>query len=860
MKGIFTTICLLLIVVIASAQDDPDQLPFEDNGQQYSPARLFGKVIAGKSKKGVEAASIQVFVQSKDSINKVKDSLIAGTLTRPNGDFSFYNLPLPDSFTVKITGIGLGEVVRNMTFHGGQQKSAGYELDMGNIEIGESADVLGAVTVVAQRPALQLGIDRKIFSVDKSLTSAGGTAIDVMRNIPTVTVDIEGNVQLRGTNPQIFVDGRPTILTLEQIPADDIERVELITNPSSKFDAASTGGIINVILKKNRKMGLNGIVSAGIGTPDILTGSLSLNLRQGKFNFFGSGNYNQSGGVAKGESFRQNIENGVRQDYFNQVSETDRMRRFTSVRFGADYFIDNRNTISISQNFVSGRFNNFETQVQEFRTKEGELQRTGERFSDAPAEFNRSNTQLNYKHNFPRSGHELTGDITYNTGIRTGNSLIRNYFDYFNNSGSTEEPDSTVVRNYGENDNSQLTVQLDYINPLTENSKIEMGLRSYFNDQTTRFDVFSLEGNVESKLPLSNNYRFEEAIHAIYFTYTGKAGGIGYQAGLRGEYSTFTGTLIDSLKSFGYSLPADIGNIWDGLFPSLYLSKQLTEESDLQLNFSRRIRRPNFWQLNPYIDINDPLNISQGNPAIRPEYVNSVEFNYNKRYTSGSFLGSLYFRNNQGDITRYSDTITTELYEQLNNAGVDPNAILNTFINAQYTNRMGAELTLQQKVGKGLEFIPSVNLQYRKVKAMVGDLNLNNEGANWEAKLITNYQVTSKSAIFNNLNFQLTGEYESPEIIPQGKNREQYQVNFAIRKEFLKKNAGGITFAINDVLNSNKFGQVYETDYFYQDSYRRWNVRNFRLTFTYRFGKSDLNGSKKEGRNRENRDAGSDNE
>ena len=179
-----------------------------------------------------------------------------------------------------------------------------------------------------------------------------------------------------------------------------------------------------MILKKNRKMGLNGIVSAGIGTPDILTGSLSLNLRQGKFNFFGSGNYNQSGGVAKGESFRQNIENGVRQDYFNQVSETERMRRFNSVRFGADYFIDNRNTISISQNFVRGRFNNFETQVQEFRTKEGELQRTGERFSDAPAEFNRSNTQLNYKHNFPKSGHELTGDITYNTGIRTGKTAF----------------------------------------------------------------------------------------------------------------------------------------------------------------------------------------------------------------------------------------------------------------------------------------------------------------------------------------------------------------------------------------------------------------------------------------------------
>ena len=155
---------------------------------------------------------------------------------------------------------------------------------------------------------------------------------------------------------------------------------------------------------------------------------------------------------------------------------------------------------------------------------------------------------MNYKHNFPKSGHELTADLTYNTGTRTGNSITKNYFDYFNNSGSTEDPDSTIVKNYSENDNSQLTFQVDYSNPVTENSKIEMGLRSYFNDQTFLLDVFSIDGNVVSKLPLSNNYRFDEVIHAAYFTYTGKLGKIGYQAGLRGEYSKFTGKLIDSSK------------------------------------------------------------------------------------------------------------------------------------------------------------------------------------------------------------------------------------------------------------------------------------------------------------------------
>ena len=376
-----------------------------------------------------------------------------------------------------------------------------------------------------------------------------------------------------------------------------------------------------------------------------------------------------------------------------------------------------------------------------------------------------------------------------------------------------------------------------------------MGLRTFMNNQTSLFDVFSVAGNTEAKLPLSNNYKFEEAVSAGYLTYSSKIGSIMYQAGLRAEYSKFTGTLIDSARSFGYELPGNFKNIWDGLFPSLYLSKALTEESDIQLNFSRRIRRPNFWQLNPFIDINDPLNISQGNPAIRPEYTNSIEFNYSRRFDRGSFLSSLYFRNNQGDITRYSDTISAVQFQNLNNAGIDPQAILNTFINAQFTNRMGAEFTWQQKFGDNLEIVPNLNFQYRKVKAVVGDLNLNNEGFNWEAKLITNYKLNSRSPLFKNINFQLTGEYESPEVIPQGKNREQYVVDFALRKEFLKNNAATITFAVNDVFNSRRWGQIYDTESFYQDSYRRWNVRNYRLTFSYRFGDRDFNLFKRPGGN-----------
>lgn len=833
------------------SQEQPP--PGDDNSFEGAPRRsldkgLFGRVVDSKTNKGVEAASIQVFVLKRDASGTQTDSLIAGALSKANGDFSFANLTLPDTFSVRITAQGFAD--NNKTVAMDRSDVANQGMDVGNIKLAADADVLSSVTVVAQRSALQMGIDRKIFNVDKNITSSGGTAVDVMKNIPSVTVDVEGNVLLRNSSPQIFVDGRPTILTLDQIPADDIERIELITNPSAKFDAASSGGIINVVLKKNKRLGLNGMITAGIGTPGVRTGNATLNLRQGKLNFFGSANYNRFGGTPKSESRRQNKDNGVITDYFNQQSETDRLRRFQNARFGVDYFIDNRNTLSFSQNFVKGRFSNNETQIQEYLDVNQVLTQSGSRFSDGAAQFKRSNSQLNFTHNFPKNGKELTADITYNKGDGFNNSQIANY--YYNPDG-TPSQDPNFVRNSGSNDNKQITIQTDFVNPLTENSKLEMGLRAFRQENANIYNAFSLADAIEIKLPLSTNVKYDESVYAGYVTYSNKWKGIKYQAGLRGEYSRFNGELVDSAQQFGYKLPLDIGNIFDGLFPSLYLTKEVGEGKEMQLNFSRRIRRPDFWQLNPFIDINDPLNIRQGNPQLRPEYVNSFELNYNHRYTTGNFLGVLYFRNNEDDITMYSDTITAAQFQQLNNAAIDPNAILNTFINAQFTNRMGAEFTLNQTFGT-LEIIPNINLQYRKVKAIVGDLNLSNQGFNWESKLIFNYKFPKPTGLLKHTSVQLSAQYESREIIPQGRNKEQFESDFALRKEFLKNRAASITFAVRDIFNTDRWGQIYDTENFYQDAYRRWSVRNFRVSFSYRFGKNDF----KFGGQRENRGGGDD--
>jgi outer membrane receptor protein involved in Fe transport len=825
----------ICLSAIAFSQEPTDEIPIQSIPRPSLKKGLFGKVVESKGNKGIEAASVQVFEVINNSSVSHSDSLIAGMLTQANGEFNFIDLDLPDSFSVKVSAQGFSEnsklVVRD------KSDLANLGMDVGNIKLASSADMLGSVTVVAQKPAMQMGIDRKIFNVDKSITSTGGTAVDVMKNIPSVTVDVDGNVQMRNASPQIFIDGRPTILTLDQIAADDIERVELITNPSAKFDAASSGGIINVVLKKNKRVGFNGIASVGVGTPGIYNGNLSLNVRQKKLNFFGNANYHRSGGVAKSMSNRQNKSQGEITDYFNQQSENERLRRFRNFRFGMDYFIDNRNTVTISQNFVKGRFGNNENQDQQYMDVNKEITRLGLRTSNGNAGFKRSNTQLNYTHNFPKQGAELTADVTYNTGGGFSKSLITN--SYFNPDGDSEG-NPYLVRNSGDNHNDQLTIQTDFTYPINEDSKLEMGLRTFHQDNTNVYEAFSVSNNTEVKLPLSTNVRYDETVHAGYGTYSNKLGGIKFQVGVRAEYSRFNGELVDSAQKFGYRLPLNMKNIFDGLFPSLYLTRQVAEGKEVQLNFTRRVRRPDFWQLNPFIDINDPLNITQGNPKLKPEYTNSFEFNYNHEYPNGNFMGVLYFRNNDDDITRYGDTITTQQYHQLNNAAIDPNAILNTFINAQYTNRMGAEFTLNQKMGK-LEIIPSLNLQYRKVKAEVGDLNLNNQGFNWQSKLMFNYRFGAAASILKNLSFQLTSQYQSKQVIPQGRTKDVFDTDFALRKEFLKNKAAAITFAVNDVFNSDRWGQIYDTENFYQDSYRRWNVRNFRINFSYRFGNRDFN-------------------
>jgi outer membrane receptor protein involved in Fe transport len=719
---------------------------------------------------------------------------------------------------------------------------------LGNILLVETVNALENVVVTSKRRAFEMKLDKRVFSPETQITAKGGTAVDVLKNIPSVAVDAQGGVELRGGTPQIFIDGRPTILTLDQIAGDDIERVEVITNPSSKYDAATSAGIINIILKKNKARGLNGNTSFGFGYPDILTGYLGINLRQKKVNLFATANYNQSGGRARGEANRTNLKNGLPAGGFQQVSYNDRLRKNGNFRVGLDYFFDTKNTLTLAQSVTYGEGNSKGEQEQYFIGIDGEMTGTGLRDESYSWGWQNASTQAFYKRTFSKMGRELTADLTFNTGTNTNASDFTNYF--FSPGLSMPETVNTVINDGGSNED-ETTFQIDYVDPKGENGKLEAGLRYYANDFQSYFNAFSMDGGVPNKLPFSNNIEYKEIISAGYFNYGNKIEkwGLSYQGGLRIEYSEFKGMLVDSAKSFGYRWPDNLGDFMKSMFPSLYLTKDLNEKTQLQLNYSRRIRRPNFWQLNPFVDISDPFNIRQGNLNLMPETTNSFELNYNRSYEKGNFIVSGYFRNNRADITRFSDTLTKEQFETLNNAAISPDAILNTFINADFTNRMGLELNLQHKFSDRFDIMPTLNLQYRHVRAQSGELNLDNRGFNWDAQLNANYRTASKRKAFDKLAFQLAGRYRSPFVIPQGKTISEARVDFAIRRDFLKDNKGSVVFAIDDVFNSRRWGSEIETPNFIQDSFSRWNVRSFRLTFSYRFGAKDfqLNNKRKGG-------------
>jgi outer membrane receptor protein involved in Fe transport len=826
--------------------------------QNMSMGRFYGKVVDAKTNKPVDAASIQLVQNKFDTVTKKRvDVVISGQLTSTNGDFSLENLPIMAQFKLRISAIGYSLYEQPVKFEmkpGGDmsQMMNSVDRDLGNIKLNVNAQELETITVTGTKPFMQMGVDRRIFNVEKSLVSQGQTATELMRNIPGVNVDIDGNVTLRNAAPTIFVDGRPTTLTLDQIPADAIASVEMITNPSAKYDASGgMAGILNIVLKKNRKAGYNGNLRGGIDSRAKINLGGDLNVRQGKFNAFISGMYNQRKSIGEGESVRQ-------ETYYTpnirltQNNNPIGVGSFMFLRGGFDYFIDNRNTITVSGNIVRGKFNNTDlfnilTDTLGSPTTSSISKRTTEN----DFTFRNNNFALGYKRLFKKPGRELTSDLNYSLGSNSSDAKFRT--DYFD---ADENPKGIFINQSqnGEGKNKFFTFQTDFVNPLTEKSKIEMGIRAAIRDvknENLNYIQDPVTGDLIPIAQINANVKYQEQVYAAYTTYSNMVGkNFSYQLGLRAESSKYNGELLTDGSQFSNSFPLS-------LFPSVFLTQKLKNNADLQLNYSRRINRPNFFQLLPFVDYTDSLNINKGNPELIPEFTNSFEISYQKNFKKGhSLLFSSWFKYTDNLITRY------QIREPSSVPGRD--VIINTYINANSSRAYGLEITSRNPLTTWLDATTNLNFFNSKINA--DNVSTETIGDIWSffGKMNLAFKLPK------NVSIQLSGDYQSKAILPQGGGggrggggmgggrpggggfggftqttaqgyvKPNYAVDMAVRKEFMKDKKASVSLSINDIFKTRRSANYQESEFFVQDYERRQDWRVVRLNFSYRFGKFDM--------------------
>lgn len=821
-------------------------------GGMQNIGHFYGRIIDAKTNKGVEAASVQLIQTKMDpATKKPKDTLVGGMLTRNNGDFSLEGLPLFGQFRLKITAIGYKTIEQKVAFElkFGQgdmsQAMNAVDKDLGNFKLEQDAQVMEAVTVTGAKPLVEMGIDRKIFNVEKNITSAGGTAVDVMRSVPSLNVDIDGNVTLRNAAPQIFVDGRPTTLSLDQIPADAIQSIEMITNPSAKYDASGgQAGILNIVLKKNRKAGYNGSVRAGIDSRARFNVGGDINVRQGKLNVFANAMYNQR--KSKGWGWSDQLNTATSSSIFSH-QENDQVNRgsFAFGRFGLDYFMDNRNTLSISQSIVRGQFKNDNRENYQVDTNDIFFQ-SQYRNSLGEFEFRNYGTQLSFKHLFAKAGREWTADVNFNQSRNENESNILSRY-FFDPSQTNPKTDETLQRSIGEGKNTFIVGQTDYVHPITENMKWEGGLRAQIRKSESS-QAIANNGTVDPQF--SNNFEYTDYVYAGYATFSQKIKDKwSYQLGLRAESSNYEGTQLGKAE-YSNSFPIS-------LFPSVFITRSFKDKQDIQINYSRRVNRPNFFQLMPNYDISNQLSYSTGNPNLVPEFTHSLELSYQKTYgtKNNTFLATLFGKYTDNLIARYQ-------YWQKFNAD---SAFVSTWINATDAYAAGLELVFRNNWTKWWDMNFSTNVYYSRINGDNVTKQLTNERTSWSAKLNNTFKFGKGWSI------QLSGDYISKSALPvstsnsgggggggrgggggggfmmaapssvQGFIEANYGADLGLRKEFqLWKNTATISVNWSDIFRSRRYYAFSESAGFTQWDWRRRDPQIVRLNFNYRFGKFDI--------------------
>lgn len=797
----------------------------DTHAQGSQKAKITGQLIDGENQEALPFATV-VLLKATDS------SQVTFATADESGKFTLL-APKGKEYLLKADFLSYHPLFRRIDL----TDNAG-EIQIGKLGLRPDSEVLDAVEIVAKEEMMIVEADKRIFNVGADLTSVGGSLADVMDNIPSVTVDAEGNISLRGNgNVRILINGKPSGMTrnaanfIQQLPSDLVEKIEVITNPSAKYDAEGTGGIINIVMKKNQKGGWNGSVDVGAAWPHRYNLSLNLNYRTGKINgFFGYGTrYRDIPGYGISD----------RRTFFadsTEILDQDENWRRTglshNVRGGFDFYPAENTTITASATVDVGEDLNFGEVDYLYFLPSGQMHMSSFRETEETEEELDIDYQINFEQKFKRKGQKLTADVIYSLGQE---KEAMDAEQVFNNFG--EVPDLFQDIN-NEEFNRMWTFQADYVHPLgkpeegkargrgrRDAKRLETGFRGSFRNIGNDYKVDELNtetGDWERLENVSNEFDYQEDILAYYAMAQSSFGRLKYQLGLRAEYTRLRTELINT----GETNDRDFLN----LFPTAHFTYALSKEHSWQLSYSRRVRRPRFWELNPFYTFQNPLNFRSGNPNLNPEFTHSMETGYLFFGENMTLTTSLFYRHTTGVIQRISEV-------------QEDGVTLTMPQNLATQDDSGLEIALTLNPTDWFQLNASSNIFYGVISSDNPELD------NLEAEFFTvNGRGNARFTLNSKTNAQLTGFYRAPRNIAQGRVKAFYGLDFALTRDILK-DKGNISFRVRDIFNSRKWRSSVEDETFTIVSERQWRPRQFILGFSYRINQ-DKNSRQRRGGSR----------
>lgn len=786
---------------------------------------ITGVVLDQETSQPLEYATL--VVQSVANPDKV-----TGGITDMNGKFKVATPP--GNYNLRIEYISYTSFVKN-------SQEISKSLDLGTIRLSIDAAQLEEIVVVGERTSVEVRLDKKIYNIGKDLTNSGATISDALDNIPSVTVDVDGAVALRGNgNVRILINGRPSALAgfgstdaLQQLPADAIEKVEVITSPSARYDAEGTAGILNIVLKKEKTRGFNGTINTTVGFPDAASLTTNLNLRKEKYNLFTTIGYSYR--TPPGNGFADNTFLNDESAFDRIIEERDinRINSGFNLNLGIEYFLTETSSLTAS---AFGRTNDGEDITSNIATGfvGADINRVTLRVEDEQEEEKSAQFSLNYNNDFNTEGHKLTVDLqlSYNEEFKPTPIVENQTF-----------PSAAPIANLNIEDlefQNEYLAQVDYVLPMGD-AQFEAGYRGNWEQSDTDFfleeELDLGSGVFVPNIGLINRFVFNQNVNSFYTQFGDKHGAFSYLAGLRLENTRLKGEVVGAdVESLQEAIGEDIDINFDknylGLFPTLNLIYELAENENLTLGYNRRINRPRGRFINPFPSFSSRTNIFQGNPDLDPAFANAFDLGYLKRWEKLTLTSSVYYQKETNSFER--------IQEETGQITSDGIVIIRSIpINLASNERVGAELGLLYNPTKWLRLNGSFNFFEFNSEGEFNGVDFGAKNTSWFSRF------SSKVSLPGSIDWQTNAFYRGPTNNAQTRNKGIFTLNLAFSKDILK-DRGTLALNASDLFNSRKRISITETPFFNSESEFQWRERQITLSFVYR-----INQKKKRSEGRE---------